>query len=561
LREGFRELNRMLIDSQQWDARHAQRQADNEFKHAQLQSNLQQQDFNNRMTTARLELANRGETRAAEKMRIDLANYNKDYKLRKADQTLRHNADNRAATTAKQATEIFNRNKGLWEEQDEENNLRMRQLQSEVELAEQKTRTERVNFNKFMSPDQLANPQLMQQLRTLFAKDGIRINPDGTTPNDMKVYDIDDVVAQTEAISEQYEDTHTKVNQSINQLTEQYATLKAQAKGSDNYNLRERGLAKAQMNKIKPQIQEHKRFFSTEGQLEFNESKATNFLQKAAYLKAIGQTELATTYEKSAKRHQDIVLAMANEIGDQQTAREKAARKAAEENGIESKDLSYHELWGTEGDPEFIRMGVFNKREGKWDTADGSLPPGVRPSKPTEMLKDTGDKGPSLSAKITASKDMLNVEKYFEQEGVMNLIKPTAARPMIRKLQVAINQAFSDMGKPYEDAGALRDEVLNKVGQWQMTFHKRTEQLQHMRDKDMKAVYNDLVDKKRIKPNKNKTKRRQIQDLYWNDWATEWRLLTNNPKFIPPRPNDTTLEIWAGETAAAWRRGFKQGER
>jgi hypothetical protein len=49
LREGFREMNNMLIDSQQWDEKHKANEADRQFRGIMLQNNLEQRAFENGM--------------------------------------------------------------------------------------------------------------------------------------------------------------------------------------------------------------------------------------------------------------------------------------------------------------------------------------------------------------------------------------------------------------------------------------------------------------------------------------------------------------------------------
>jgi hypothetical protein len=72
IRDGFREFNNLLLDSKQWDERHAAAEADKDFKWSVLESNLVQQEFQNEMAQDRLLLLQHGDVRAAAKQLADI---------------------------------------------------------------------------------------------------------------------------------------------------------------------------------------------------------------------------------------------------------------------------------------------------------------------------------------------------------------------------------------------------------------------------------------------------------------------------------------------------------
>ncbi|GAF77698.1 unnamed protein product, partial [marine sediment metagenome] len=98
LRDSFSELNRMLIDAQQWDEKHAEMAADRNYKAVTLQSNLQQQEFQNQMAQRRLNLTERGENRADSALAQTALNQERNYKLSQEElEVTRQNADTSAA--------------------------------------------------------------------------------------------------------------------------------------------------------------------------------------------------------------------------------------------------------------------------------------------------------------------------------------------------------------------------------------------------------------------------------------------------------------------------------
>lgn len=66
IRDAFREMNNLMLDSQQWDERRAQINSDREFKQQMLMSELEQRRFNNDMAVKEGLLRERGEQRLAD---------------------------------------------------------------------------------------------------------------------------------------------------------------------------------------------------------------------------------------------------------------------------------------------------------------------------------------------------------------------------------------------------------------------------------------------------------------------------------------------------------------
>jgi hypothetical protein len=81
LRDAFNDLNKMIVDSQQWDERHAAREADNKYRHAVQMANIKQQNFQNDMSVKAYDLRERGEDRAADAAEQRILENKRNYDL------------------------------------------------------------------------------------------------------------------------------------------------------------------------------------------------------------------------------------------------------------------------------------------------------------------------------------------------------------------------------------------------------------------------------------------------------------------------------------------------
>ena len=85
IRDSFREFNRTLIDSQQWNAQHELSMSDRQLKQTMLLNQLNQQEFNNRMAEERMGLLRAGNRQGADKLAFDMENSNRTYLLNKVN--------------------------------------------------------------------------------------------------------------------------------------------------------------------------------------------------------------------------------------------------------------------------------------------------------------------------------------------------------------------------------------------------------------------------------------------------------------------------------------------
>ena len=105
IRDGFREFNRMLEDSQQWDAAHAQRAADTKYKNTVLQSSLVQREFENQMSEKRQLLLDRGDVRAEKQLDLTTKTTNQALMVGLRQLEIANLQENRAADNGVRAAE------------------------------------------------------------------------------------------------------------------------------------------------------------------------------------------------------------------------------------------------------------------------------------------------------------------------------------------------------------------------------------------------------------------------------------------------------------------------
>jgi hypothetical protein len=81
IRDSFREFNRTLIDSQQWDAQHESRMADQQLKETMLMNQLNQQTFSNRMQKEQLRLSQSTNQQGADRLAANIANQDRRFAM------------------------------------------------------------------------------------------------------------------------------------------------------------------------------------------------------------------------------------------------------------------------------------------------------------------------------------------------------------------------------------------------------------------------------------------------------------------------------------------------
>jgi hypothetical protein len=160
IRDSFRELNRLVIDSTTWDERHAATAASNRRQEMMDRNTMAQQEWSNSMAERKMVLDERGEKRLSDKLSADMAHMSimEDIALTKVGQDERKLKD-QLATNAKQ-----------------------RELLS-LELDEKLYETEAVDLNVsgLLTPKELQSETVLGNINAgpQFGGSGRTLGPDG----------------------------------------------------------------------------------------------------------------------------------------------------------------------------------------------------------------------------------------------------------------------------------------------------------------------------------------------------------------------------------------------
>ena len=141
IRDSFREFNRMLTDSQSWNARHASSTADRELKQTMLLNQLEQQKFSNEMTTRAMVISEEGNDRAADKLREDIAHNDRVFKSNAAQLLVSNKLERdrlQATATQNRAVNKLGQDKLQFNIDDAENKNKDRDDTREIEAANSK---------------------------------------------------------------------------------------------------------------------------------------------------------------------------------------------------------------------------------------------------------------------------------------------------------------------------------------------------------------------------------------------------------------------------------------
>ena len=93
IRDSFREFNRTLIDSQQWNAQHESNMADRQLKEKMLMNQLNQQTFSNRMQEERLRLAGESNKQGAHRLAETIRNNDRQFTFNQNKFNKEHNLE------------------------------------------------------------------------------------------------------------------------------------------------------------------------------------------------------------------------------------------------------------------------------------------------------------------------------------------------------------------------------------------------------------------------------------------------------------------------------------
>jgi len=318
LREGFRELNNLLLDRQQWDAKHAERKAAQETNRLNQLNSFEQQKFQNQMAIGNQELKKLGQEQTARAF---------DFEVQKADRKYALDLKKWEADKDRQADVREAHKAGMTEFQDKQNEL--------LKLA----KPQEVNFAVLGVDERMfTNPGFVEYMGSWLEKRGERLGDDGkiydTATGELKLVpgnDQNENLHYAVRAGEMFETTPEDTQDSLDLMIEEYEALEIKSKlgGHSTYSHGDRARAKRDMHELKPLIEETEEQLSDEGLAEYYDDLATRLTKNSQWFGKGGETEMAAGSLTMAKVAQD----KANSYRDQHFGTE--SRDATQEDMLE----------------------------------------------------------------------------------------------------------------------------------------------------------------------------------------------------------------------------------
>jgi len=339
LREGFREFNRLLLDSQQWDAKHQAAAAQQERENTRLQSQLELQQFNKEMAMHNLELSKRGEQRAVTRLRADLENAEKNYLLadkqfketqkqnkirndrnsvidvmnfenQQHAQQIAENTDARAEVAAAERTAMHKQNL-------EKTKNELVKVRDEARKIRDRSTPRQVDLSALAGNDLLENgkQELISYLNQNNPKiadiqNNIPVDKNGN-PVLISANDLTKIYPGLATLAAKYDDRNRVVQKNIEALRGKHKELKSFVASTKNKHkgkhMKDVAIANREIKVLEKQIKQHEAFFTPQGQLNYHQEEADEAQNRATMLLDMGQTNQAAVAEKQAAHHRENV--------------------------------------------------------------------------------------------------------------------------------------------------------------------------------------------------------------------------------------------------------------
>jgi hypothetical protein len=550
----------MIVDSQQWDERHAAREADNEYRHAVLKSNLQQRSFENDMAEQTMEIRRNGDQRAADAAERAIFESNRNYKL---------NQDAAAFDKTKFA-ETQERNKLL----NEETQLKI----DELKIPSTPTR---VDLNGLISPRLAKNSGFMGELnewageRNMIIGDdliGMSADADGNysetlaSPNEQVKY-----APFVRGLAAKYDNPIDNIKEDMVVLEEYRQELKKQTVGTDNYNLKERAEAKRNMKVVEAELASQKQaLLDPETAKEAYGRRAQEMQGAADWLRLQGANDAADDYSTGAMKLLDNAL---------------AADKTSKGQRIQTWKPELTNNASVPG-PSLVFDTVTEMYTGKYTDADGNIQEisvpqvsdlGLVTDEPTPLsAAERGLGGDSEVKGGMTDAQMINFQKDFAADGMAAMFasqEATAMKETMGELTTA-NYIKGDLvgtnaGRlaAREDAKAFRREQEHEYWEERKSieeYDKKTTAI--MADKS-RTILVTLIEQTEANPKAPKSRlgyyNRKLKNLMKAGTSTQalkkvlltlpkipmeiaYREKTGNPNMIVYTPNNTTKQMTYG---------------
>ena len=425
IRDGFREFNRMLEDSQQWDAAHAQRAADTKYKNTVLQSSLVQREFENQMSEKRQLLLDRGDVRAEKQLDLTTKTTNQALMVGLRQLEIANLQENRAADNGVRAAETHTAVMKNYAQT-------LRSATAAANKATQPYTAIDVDLNAVVG-ERKNNPEYMDRLNTnlrnivgedAYIEDDLFVKRyDGTTgestvlraePAETKKY-----LPVILALNAEFDSPAKNAMRNIEKLTDQQDQLKAIANSrhGSSYALTERAMAKRAVNKLDVILKDQYSTFRPDTAAEQYTNRANMIATGAEWDTANGFPEEGLAKFKIAEQLRMQAIAAKNIVKGERTPIWKR------ELSKEGKAIPVDEVvWNTIS--ETYTRTVKDKDGNETRIEMGTLPADETAEKPTEdylSKKDAASGSGEMKMAPHVMKGFENVRKTITPQ--LSLIK------------------------------------------------------------------------------------------------------------------------------------------
>jgi hypothetical protein len=449
IRDGFREFNNLLLDSKQWDERHAAAEADKDFKWSVLESNLVQQEFQNEMAQDRLLLLQHGDIRAAAMQAHTIKNQAGHLKV--ANEQLGISKD-----TLKFNRETTKTNQDRFAREDK------RKGELHVETMEQARATSKkltydytkqdATLEGIVSRQNAADPEYMEKLNKISGTVGASVGSDllpvvaemdefgeptgestrlQLTPEEMRK-----VAPVIQGLNAMYTDPNRVARENVKGLDEARTEAAKTAAKSANYSLADKAFAKREVKKLSAQIDEEFKEFLPMNTAAAEGRRAKEMMALASWQLNAGQTaEAAATMAMAKKSYDASVAATAAAKGDAvQTWSRDLKDGNSQPTGkkfLDTVNMEYH--WkDAEGNPQ----SSFDLGSDLNQTTD-------EPRQLTATERGDGTRAPTAIDDIS-KRDMVNFNDEFKADGMAAMFASDVGKPVDQALQhLATNYSAS----------------------------------------------------------------------------------------------------------------------
>ena len=502
IRDSFREFNRTLIDSQQWNAQHEVSMADRQLKQTMLLNQLNQQQVNNRLAQERIGIAREGNAIAVQRnaaldnqfkqTHAETIKYHRDQFKHQEKQLQVQIDNNKLSHEDRQAAMVGL--KALREQQLAKETEATTQLKNINEKAENELSILREG-NKLspviIDPKEISNPVVADK-----AKDFLLINY-GASLNE-----------NGDAIG--------KDGQPFLMKKYQQAQYKHLIKAEQAANLDRRSTTIAELNVIKQ-----------------TKSKLDN---QVANRKSIYSKHEAAMMKRQSNLMDAAIEDKTNFINKLDTPQGQAAELRFQATQIESAaDKLSNPIYG---DKPYEAANYITKANDLRKQATAIEVAEINRLKEIAKANATGT---SAAKGGLNENQMLNVEEIYKISTPAGVMLSDAIKPKIGTVKNVINTRYQKGGRSEEERLNYREDTVAKIDKYEKTYHESIKELNDLSNEDIDRflkTYNitpDNYDKK--------SKIEALKNFTYRDFRDKVRSLAGDESIMVYKPNKSTNKM------------------